>query len=73
MQMRAKCGICWRNVRVEAVKTREKKEHESKVRLTNVDRKNGKIATANERIGKEDGGFARHSVECVSEVDWENT
>ena len=60
-------GQTWR-----LLKTR-KKEHESKVRLTNEDLKNGKIAAANETIKKEDGGLARHSLECVSEVDWENT
>ena len=27
----------------------------------------------NERIGKEDGGLARHSVECLSGIDWEKT
>ena len=54
------------------LKTR-KKEQESNVRLTNEDLKNGKIAAANERMGKEEGKLARHSVECVSEVDWENT
>ena len=28
---------------------------------------------AKERIGKEDGGLARHSVECTKGIDWENT
>ena len=28
---------------------------------------------AEERIGKEDGGLARHSIECTEETDWENT
>ena len=60
-------GETWRQL-----KTR-KKEHESKVRLTNEDIKNGKLAAANERMGKEDGGLARHSVDCLSGVDWENT
>ena len=49
-----------------------KKEHESKVRLTNEDIKNGKLTAAKERMGKEDGGLARHSVECTRGIDWEN-
>ena len=60
-------GETWRQL-----KTR-KKEHESKVRLTNEDIKKGKLAAANERMGKEDGGLARHSVDCLSGVDWEST
>ena len=53
-------------------KTR-KKEHESKVRLINEDLRNGLLAEVNEWIGKEDGGLARHSVECLSGIDWEKT
>jgi hypothetical protein len=49
-----------------------KKEHQSKVRMTNEDIENGKLAAANERMGKEDGGLARHSVDCLSGVDLEN-
>ena len=60
-------GETWR-----LLKTR-KKEHESKVRLTNEDIKNGNLKMANERMGKEDGGLARHNVNCLSGVDWENT
>ena len=60
-------GETWR-----LLKTR-RKEHESKVRLTKEDIENGRIAAANERMGKEDGGLARHSVNCLSEVDWKNT
>ena len=60
-------GETWR-----LLKTR-KKEHESKVRLTNEDIKNGNLTMANERMGKEDGGLARHNVNCLSGVDWENT
>ena len=41
-----------------------KKEHMSKVRLTGEDIKNGKLESAEERMGKEDGGLARHSVDC---------
>ena len=50
----------------------KKKEHESKVRLTNEDIKNGKLTAAKERMGKEDGGLARHSVECTRGIGWEN-
>ena len=60
-------GETWRQL-----KTR-KKEHENKVRLTNEDIKNGKLTAANERMKKEDGGLARHSVDCLSGVDWEKT
>ncbi len=60
-------GETWR-----LLKTR-RKEHESKVRLTKEDIENGRVAAANERMGKEDGGLARHSVNCLSEVDWKNT
>jgi hypothetical protein len=50
-----------------------KKEHESKVRLTNEDMRNGRMAVAEERMGKEDRGLARLSIECTEEIDWENT
>ena len=49
-----------------------KKEHESKVRLTNEDIRNGKLTAAKERMGKEDGGLARQSVECTKGIDWKN-
>ena len=60
-------GETWRQL-----KTR-KKEPESKVRLTNEDLRNGELAEVNERIREEDGGLGRHSVECLSGIDWENT
>ena len=60
-------GEKWRQLKTS------KKEHESKVRLTNEDLRNGKLAEVNERIGKEDGGSARHSVECLRGIDWEKT
>lgn len=59
-------GETWR-----LLKTR-RKEHESKVRLTNEDIENGDLAMAKERMGKEDGGLARHSVDCLSGIDWES-
>ncbi len=60
-------GETWR-----LLKTR-RKEHESKVRLTKEDIENGRVAAANERMGKEDGGLARLSGNCLSKVDWKNT
>ena len=63
----------WENFRRTASLKTRKKEHEGKVRLTNEDIKYGKLAAANERMGKENGGLARHSVDCLSRVDWENT
>ena len=37
-----------------------KKEHEAKVCLTKNDLEEGKIESAETRIGKKDGGIARH-------------
>jgi hypothetical protein len=34
---------------------------------------NRRLTTAKERMGIEDGGLARHSVDCKKEIDWENT
>ena len=42
-----------------------------KVRLTNEDLHKGNTLSAEKRMGKEDGGLARHTVECQSGVDWE--
>ena len=47
-----------------------KKEHESKVRLTSEGIRYERLDAAEERMGKEDGVLARHSVDCGSEVDW---
>ena len=41
-----------------------------KGRLTNEDLHIGN--TGRKRIGKEDGGLARHTMECQSGVDWGN-
>ena len=49
-----------------------KKEHMNKVRLTNEDLHKGNTLSAEKRMGKEDGGLARHTVECQSGVDWGN-
>ena len=49
-----------------------KKEHMDKVRLTNEDLRRGNTLSAEKRVGKEDGGLARHTMECQSGVDWEN-
>ena len=49
-----------------------KKEHQNKVRWTIEDVSNGRLTTAEERMGKEDGGLARYSVDCEKGIDWEN-
>ena len=58
-------GETWR-----LFKTR-KNEHRSKVRLTNENIRNGRFNAAEERMGKEDGGLARHSVSCESGIGWD--
>ena len=50
-----------------------KKEHMDKVRLTSEDLHKGNTLSAEKRMGKEDGGLARHTMECQSGVDWGNT
>ena len=54
------CGIYRGNLKVVQSEKR---------RLTNEDIKNGKLTAAKERMGKEDGGLARHSVECTRGID----
>ena len=49
-----------------------KKEYMDEVRLTNEDLRKGNTLSAEKRMGKEDGGLARHTVECQSGVDWGN-
>ena len=41
--------------------------------MTNGDIQNAKLTAAKERMGKEVGGLAKHSVECKRNIDWENT
>ena len=43
-----------------------------KVRLTSEDLHKGNTLSAEKRMGKEDGGLARHTMECQSGVDWGN-
>ena len=43
-----------------------------KVRLTNEDLHKGNTLSAEKRMGKEDGGLVRHTVEGQSGVDWGN-
>ena len=50
-----------------------KKEHQAKVRLTKKDLEEGKIESAENRMGKEDGGIARHSTQCSQSVDWKKS
>ena len=42
----------------------------NKVRLTSEDTRYGRLDAAEERMGTEDGGLARHSVDCRSVIDW---
>ena len=42
----------------------------NKVRLTSEDIRYGRLDAAEERMGKEDGGLGRHSVDCRSGIDW---
>ena len=60
------CGIYRGNLKIVPS---EKKKHESKVRLTNENIKNGKLTAAKEQMGKEDGRLVRHSVECERGID----
>ena len=76
-----RCISAWQRsrdiVRTETVQTiksiqvfgTRRKEHENKVRLTGEDIRNGRLDAARERMGKEDGGLARHSVDCGSGID----
>ena len=50
----------------------QKKEHKDKVRLANEDLQKGNTLSAERRMGKEDGGLARHTVEYHGGVDWGN-
>ena len=49
-----------------------KKEHKDKVRLTNEDIRKGNTLSAEKRMGKEDGGLVRHTIELQSGVYWTN-
>ena len=48
-------------------------EHQASVRLTKADLESGNEQSAQDRMNKDDGGIARHSVECPSGIDWENS
>ena len=39
--------------------------------MTNEDIRNGRFHAAEERMEKEDGWLARHSVSCESGIDWD--
>ena len=45
----------------------------SKVRLTRQDIEQGRLDSAERRLGKEDGGLASHSIKCESEIDSEKS
>ena len=48
-------------------------EHQASVRLTKADLEAGNEQSAQDRMNEDDGGIARHSVECPSGIDWENS
>ena len=50
-----------------------KKEHEAKIRLTKKDIEDGSIESAEIRMGKEDGGIARHSTQYSKDIDWKKS
>ena len=50
-----------------------KKEHEAKVRFTRKDLDERKIESAETRVGKDDGGVARHSIQCSQGIDWKKS
>ena len=50
-----------------------KKEHEAKVRLTKKDFKEGNFDSAENRMGIEDGGIARHSTQCSQGINWKKS
>ena len=50
-----------------------KKEHEARVRLTKKDLEEGNNESAENRMGKEDGGLARHSTQCSMGIDWKKS
>ena len=50
-----------------------KKEHQAKVRLTKKDLEEGNFDSAESRMGKEDGGIARHSTECSQGINWKKS
>ena len=50
-----------------------KKELEAKVRLTKKDLEEGKIDSAETRMGKEDGRIVRHSTQCSQGIDWKKS
>ena len=47
-------------------------EHQASVRLTKADLDAGDMQSAEKRMGKEDGGIARHSTECTKGIDWDS-
>ena len=43
-----------------------------KVRLTQTDIDNGNLERADERMNTGDGGLAKHSATCSSEINWQD-
>ena len=50
-----------------------RKEHESKVRLTEKDIAENKIESAEKRMNTGDGGLARHSQTCSHTIQWDKS
>ena len=48
-------------------------EHQATVRLTEADIQTGNKESAEQRMGRDDGGIARHSVDCAAGIDWEGS
>ena len=51
----------------------KKKEHRQKLVLTKKDIEDGNIKSAVIRMGKEDGGIARHGTQCSKDIDWKKS
>ena len=49
-----------------------KKEHMGKIRLTSEDLHKGNTLLIEKRMGKENGGLTRHTIECQNGFDWGN-
>jgi hypothetical protein len=47
-------------------------EHQAIVRLTQADLESGNLESAEHRMGKDDGGLAKHDTECPNQIDWDH-
>ena len=69
-QIPCECGAIYTGETKRRFGTRLE-EHRTKVRLTLNDIENGNQASADARMGKEDGGLARHATSC-NNIKWED-